>query len=465
MGSTSVLAQPSGAPLFFSEYVEGSSFNKAVEIYNPTDETIDLLSGDYRVDSYVNGATVASRLIFLDGEIGPFGTFVIAHPSADQAILNVADQISGSVSHNGDDVIALSIGGSESGTVLDVIGKIDDEPRTEWGSDDVTTKEHTLRRNAEVCSGDTDGTDAFDPAGEWAGFAQNTFDGLGEHASDCQFIEVTGGNVDELINAIQLANTRPGLDTIELGDFYNYEFNEPFGGGSGGMTASGEGAEPNIIRIPVHGSTVYAINLNVVEDNGAPPGYGGFIGGTGNLIAAGTFPVCDGGCQLGASVASDSSQEPFFSFEMRLGGAMWTLDSYFHNSSPFATVYIPSGEVLNLSYGANNVDGGAIYNEGVLTLIESVVTDSYSDDDGGGIYNDEHGTLTVTNSTISGNDADEDGGGIYNDGYGDLTVTNSTISGNDAGEDGGAFTMITNLMRGSRIPPSAIISRGMVATL
>ena len=144
---------------------------------------------------------------------------------------------------------------------------------------------------------------------------------------------------------------------------------------------------------------------------------------------------------------------------------MWTLDSYFHNSSPFATVYIPSGEVLNLSYGANNVDGGAIYNEGVLTLIESVVTDSYSDDDGGGIYNDEHGTLTVTNSTISGNDADEDGGGIYNDGYGDLTVTNSTISGNDAGEDGGAFTMITNLMRGSRIPPSAIISRGMVATL
>ena len=34
-----------------------------------------------------------------------------------------------------------------------------------------------------MTTGDTDPTDAFDPAAEWAGFATDTFDGLGTHTS------------------------------------------------------------------------------------------------------------------------------------------------------------------------------------------------------------------------------------------------------------------------------------------
>lgn len=44
--------------LFFSEYVEGYANNKALEIYNPTNEAIDLSA--YSIVRYSNGATTAS---------------------------------------------------------------------------------------------------------------------------------------------------------------------------------------------------------------------------------------------------------------------------------------------------------------------------------------------------------------------------------------------------------------------
>ena len=42
-----------GQDLFFSEYIEGSSSNKAVEIYNPTGATVDL--SIYAVKLAANG--------------------------------------------------------------------------------------------------------------------------------------------------------------------------------------------------------------------------------------------------------------------------------------------------------------------------------------------------------------------------------------------------------------------------
>ena len=44
--------------LFISEYVEGWSNNKALEIYNPTSDAVDL--SEYMVIRYSNGATSAS---------------------------------------------------------------------------------------------------------------------------------------------------------------------------------------------------------------------------------------------------------------------------------------------------------------------------------------------------------------------------------------------------------------------
>ncbi|MFO1515441.1 MAG: lamin tail domain-containing protein [Lysobacterales bacterium] len=46
-------AEAAPADLFFSEYVEGSSNNKALEIYNGTAAPIDLSVGQYKVQIYV----------------------------------------------------------------------------------------------------------------------------------------------------------------------------------------------------------------------------------------------------------------------------------------------------------------------------------------------------------------------------------------------------------------------------
>jgi uncharacterized repeat protein (TIGR01451 family) len=97
---------------------------------------------------------------------------------------------------------------------------------------------------------------------------------------------------------------------------------------------------------------------------------------------------------------------------------------------PAATVTLTG---LTFANGKSNRDGGAIYNNGTLTVQNSTFSGN-SADDGGGIAN--WGTLTVQNSTFSGNSAD-DGGGIAN--WGTLTVQNSTFSGNSAAFGGGGI--------------------------
>jgi hypothetical protein len=87
------------------------------------------------------------------------------------------------------------------------------------------------------------------------------------------------------------------------------------------------------------------------------------------------------------------------------------------------------------------IDGGAIYNQGTLTLSNNCILSGNSASDGGGIYN-AGGTVAISDSLLSGNLA-FDGGGIYNAG-GTVAISNSTLSGNIAsapppgyGESGG----------------------------
>ncbi|MHC4707728.1 MAG: lamin tail domain-containing protein, partial [Planctomycetota bacterium] len=165
--------EPSGN-LLFSEYVEGSSWNKAVEIYNAGDANVNL--GDCQVRAYHNGSATPTYTIYLDAvTLAPGDVFVLANPNIDDS--SNCDQFSGSISFNGDDAVELVY----DGVTQDVIGQIGFDPGSYWGSGEVTTQNHTLRRKCSVTSGDSDGGDAFDPSVEWNSFAQDTFDGLGSH--------------------------------------------------------------------------------------------------------------------------------------------------------------------------------------------------------------------------------------------------------------------------------------------
>ncbi len=164
----------SAGGLYFSEYVEGSSNNKALEIYNDTGASVSLTG--YRVALYFNGATTAATTINLSGTLAAGATFVVAHSSAAPAVTSAAQQISASLTFNGDDAVVLL---DPSGNVVDAIGQVGFNPGTEWGTGGVTTANHTLRRKASVTSGDTNPSNTFDPALEWDGFAQDTFNGLG----------------------------------------------------------------------------------------------------------------------------------------------------------------------------------------------------------------------------------------------------------------------------------------------
>lgn len=165
--------------LFFSEYVEGSSNNKALEIYNPGSSPVDLAAAGYAVKMFFNGGTSAGLTVDLTGTVAAGDVFVLAQASADPAVLAQADQTNGAGWFNGDDTIELVRGAD----VVDSIGQLGVDPGSQWGSGDTTTADHTLRRKTTVTTGDADPSDAFDPAAQWDGYPSNTFDGLGSYSS------------------------------------------------------------------------------------------------------------------------------------------------------------------------------------------------------------------------------------------------------------------------------------------
>ncbi|WP_353509444.1 ExeM/NucH family extracellular endonuclease [Intrasporangium sp.] len=171
-------AQAAPTELFFSEYIEGSSNNKALEIYNGTGAPVNLATGGYNVQMFFNGSASAGLTINLTGSVAPGDVHVLAHSAAAAAILAEADQTNGAGWYNGDDAVVLRKGT----TVIDSIGQVGFDPGTEWGTGLTSTADNTLRRSSSVTAGDANATDLFDPSAQWIGFATDTFDGLGRHS-------------------------------------------------------------------------------------------------------------------------------------------------------------------------------------------------------------------------------------------------------------------------------------------
>jgi hypothetical protein len=175
--------------LFISEYVEGWSNNKALEIYNPTASPINL--SQYIVIRFSNGSTTAtaSYAVQLTGTIQPYSTHVGVLDKRDEngtgqeapvwdSLQAKADAFYSPVYAtnstwywNGNDAVVLAKGLASdpmNAQVIDIFGKIGEDPGTGWstafpytGNGVVVTADHSLIRKSTILKGETNPTISF----------------------------------------------------------------------------------------------------------------------------------------------------------------------------------------------------------------------------------------------------------------------------------------------------------------
>ena len=200
----STFAQSAGggdcSNLFLSEYVEGWGNNKAVEIYNPTANPIDL--ANYQLGRFSNGQTFP-YVSALQGIVQPYDVIVLVldkrnpngvgleepvDPDLEAAGDLFLDPVyvfgTGAMYFNGNDGVALL---TPSNTVIDIMGKIGEDPGFGWPDQNgaMWTQNQTLVRKPTVQQGDANGYDVFWPEMEWDSLEVNTFTSLGFHDCSC----------------------------------------------------------------------------------------------------------------------------------------------------------------------------------------------------------------------------------------------------------------------------------------
>lgn len=164
--------------LIISEYVEGTSYNKAIEIFNGTGAPVDLSTVSLKKQT--NGAGSFGNELVLSGTLADNDVFVIVNSTssgtnlANEPFVDLATT-SQAVNFNGNDAVGLF----RNGVMIDVVGIVDQFEM--WGA------EVTWVRNSDVASPTT----TFNMA-EWTEYPQNTFSFLGWHT-------FTGGTTDPVI--------------------------------------------------------------------------------------------------------------------------------------------------------------------------------------------------------------------------------------------------------------------------
>jgi hypothetical protein len=193
---------------FFSEYVEGTSQNKALEIYNPT-ATSKSLSG-YTIKRYANGQATADTHLDLSGTVAPYDVFIVTNGQIvensygviDSVLWNMAD-LHGTGDHatcpmyfNGNDALTLET--TPGGVIIDIFARIGPpDPIEGWsdlpGTGDYTTSNyweawtanHPLIRKATVLKGVTVNPGVFIVNQEWDSTHVDDWSTLGWHTCNC----------------------------------------------------------------------------------------------------------------------------------------------------------------------------------------------------------------------------------------------------------------------------------------
>ena len=213
--------------LFISEYIEGPGNNNAIEIYNPTNATIDLST--YTINRYGNGATSGPDSWPLSGTIAAGEAIAVGNGQTDSIWVSTywslpvdqafytASGIHGSGLYptpfyfNGDDAMTLEKGGS----IIDIFGKVGEDPGGSW-TDDASagytdanggtwwTKRQTLVRKPSVKQGVSVNPILFNPTLEYDSLPDGTYSGMGSHTCDCS--NTTSLNENESISYVMYPN-------------------------------------------------------------------------------------------------------------------------------------------------------------------------------------------------------------------------------------------------------------------
>ena len=233
--------------LFISEYVEGIGNNNAIEIYNPTNASIDLTG--YSINRYGNGATSGPDTWPLSGNLAPGQAIAIGNGQLDSVwvstywsvpvdpVFYAACDLHGSGIYptpfyfNGDDAMTLE----KDGNIIDIFGKVGEDPGNAW-TDDASagytdanggtwwSKRQTLVRKASVKKGVTMNPILFNPTLEYDSLPDGTYSGMGTHSCDCSISTIN--EKDDVsyvmypnpanIGTIVTINAKTQIENIEL---------------------------------------------------------------------------------------------------------------------------------------------------------------------------------------------------------------------------------------------------------
>jgi hypothetical protein len=216
-----------------------------------------------------------------------------------------------------------------------------------------------------------------------------------------------------------------------------------FGGPGGGIWNAGT---LTVIGSTLSGNVAFGFNAD-----------GGGIWNDGTLTVTGSTLSGNDGSERGGGIENDA------------GGTLTLIACILRDntarvdgggiSNETGCVLIIRNSTLSGNVASSGASGGGIGNRGgMLTMIDSSLSDNTASNSGGGIWN-LGGAGTITRSTLSGNVA-FGGAGIWN--FGELTITNSTLSGNVASGGGGIINRLMLTVTSSTLSGNVANSGGGV---
>lgn len=228
--------------LFFSEYIEGTSNNRAIEIFNGTGADVDLSAYSVKQSYGGQGWGIRSEtamieyVLPLSGTLADGDVYIFYNTDADAAISSVGDlalsydtgtQGSRMGAFTGNDPMGLF----KNDVLIDIIGiELDTDGPWDVAGTTGATQNHTLTRKSTITQGNTDwaasaGTDADDS--EWVVYAEDYFDDLGTHTFGESSADVTAptftstpddGDTEVAVDAVIVLTFNEAIRNIDDSD-------------------------------------------------------------------------------------------------------------------------------------------------------------------------------------------------------------------------------------------------------